>query len=293
MDKEGSYMKKGFTLVELIVSFALISTIALLMFEVVNVGMTMYNKTIVRSDLTILQSQISYELNTNFRKNKLEKAVSCGYLCLNFSYVDSTKSDMLKIDKNNNKIILNDEEYKLPSNTIISLAYGDVSYLDTDKPLDAVANIYIGITNNTLKENYDINVVYLFDSSIYTKLNSIKFTSTVTYSGTLSSSYLTKAGITDKSTISSLTFYDDGRKFDGAAIDVSEDANGKILLYKETNPDDSTLTDLYIVGDVTIYLPTNSSNLFAITKHIKIDYDAYFETKLTSIRFNDAVDTSI
>ena len=82
---------------------------------------------------------------------------------------------------------------------------------------------------------------------------------------TLSTDYLNKLGITDKSTVSSIIFYDDGTVINGAnPVDLSDDASNTIIGYIVQSTENANLVDIHISSNQRIALPKNSQMLFSI-----------------------------
>ena len=113
----------------------------------------------------------------------------------------------------------------------------------------------------------------------------------IEYAGTLSKDFYEKSGRTDRSVISSLIFYSDARTLEGEVYDVSEAQDGKILMYVNTNSEDTNLLDLTIVGDGIIYLPADSSRLFSFGTSFICSTPPY-RGYTDYILFNDSIDTS-
>ena len=94
---------------------------------------------------------------------------------------------------------------------------------------------------------------------------------------------------TNKNQVSSIIFYSDGRVIDGAEkYDISDNSDGSLYLYIVADANTS-LEKLYIVANGKIAFPEDSSNLFAFSKQYGC---TEFTSNLTSIEFNDSVDTS-
>ena len=114
----------------------------------------------------------------------------------------------------------------------------------------------------------------------------ITITSAEMTQGTLSSSCWSTMGITDKSTVGSITFYDGVMSIPSTVSSTTEydltdsatTSTGKVLGYKIANTKNSSLYDLYIASDGVIKLPKDCSSLFADM------------TKLTTINNFDIVD---
>lgn len=62
--------------------------------------------------------------------------------------------------------------------------------------------------------------------------------------------------MTDRSAVSSISFYSDNRTIDGAEMyDVSEKQDGSIKMYIKPNSESSSLYDISIVADGIISFP--------------------------------------
>ena len=112
----------------------------------------------------------------------------------------------------------------------------------------------------------------------------------VKIAGTLVKNFYQKSGRTSKDLVSSITFYDDGRKIDASEkYDVSEAQDNSIIMYVSFSKENSSLLDLTIVADGKIMLPEDSSNLFDFAS---INSCAPSVFNLSKLEFNSAIDTS-
>ena len=119
------------------------------------------------------------------------------------------------------------------------------------------------------------------DKCSYEKLHNIV--------GTLKNKFYEKSGRTDRSLVSSIVFYSDGRTINGAeSYDVSEKKDGSIKMYVSQNSENTSLVDLTIVANGKIAFPEDSSNLFAFYKTMGCDSSS----NISVIDFNHSVDTS-
>ena len=119
------------------------------------------------------------------------------------------------------------------------------------------------------------------DKCSYEKLHNIV--------GTLKNKFYEESGRTDRSLVSSIVFYSDGRTVSGAeSYDVSEKKDGSIKMYVSQNSENTSLLDLTIVANGKIALPENSSNLFAF---YHFNSCTGSESNLKEILFNDSVST--
>ena len=130
----------------------------------------------------------------------------------------------------------------------------------------------------------------------YTKITKSDISENCSYeelyniAGTLKNKFYEESGRTDKSLVSSIVFYSDGRTINGSeSYDVSEEKDGSVKMYVTQNTEDSSLVDLTIVANGKIAFPEDSSELFAF-------YDYYPcsgpQTSLKKILFNNSIDTA-
>ncbi len=88
-------MKRGFTLVELITTFALTAVIIVLLLNVVIIIRNLYTSSNVKTQLYIEQSLLSDALNSKMRDNNLSSYEECedkveGEFCYTFYFKDAT-----------------------------------------------------------------------------------------------------------------------------------------------------------------------------------------------------------
>lgn len=145
---------KGFTLVEVIVSFALTMIIVLFLFQLIITLKNIYNNNFVTSDLVLKQSNINQMINKDLMVSNLGEVTSIDNdsinNCYNINFQYGRRN--LCYNKENNTISYNDYEFELIKNSKI----GDVSVLASDGMLF----IEIGITYPDIDNNFDVKVAY-------------------------------------------------------------------------------------------------------------------------------------
>lgn len=145
---------KGFTLVEVIVSFALTMIIVLFLFQLIITLKNIYNNNFVTSDLVLKQSNINQMINKDLMVSNLGEVTSIDNdsinNCYNINFQYGRRN--LCYNKENNTISYNDYEFELIKNSKI----GDVSVLASDGMLF----INIGITYPDIDNNFDVKVTY-------------------------------------------------------------------------------------------------------------------------------------
>ena len=130
----------------------------------------------------------------------------------------------------------------------------------------------------------------------YTKITKSDISENCSYeelyniAGTLKNKFYEESGRTDKSLVSSIVFYSDGRTINGSeSYDVSEEKDGSVKMYVTQNTEDSSLVDLTIVANGKIAFPEDSSYLFAF---YKVRSCEPVISNISLIEFNNSVDTT-
>ncbi|MDD2435422.1 MAG: glycine-rich protein [Bacilli bacterium] len=156
---------KGFTVVELIVSFTLISVIVLLLFQIIIVLKELYVSAGVKANLLTKQTLISEKVNSDLFEKRIVVASGCGETCIEFVFADGTVN-RLETDRQNNTFSYGD--YK--TNLVAGSQFGNIK-VSTNTTLSMPANtnnsvirINIPIYHPLLSgENFGINVIYQYD----------------------------------------------------------------------------------------------------------------------------------
>ena len=120
------------------------------------------------------------------------------------------------------------------------------------------------------------------DKCSYEKLHNIV--------GTLKNKFYEESGRTDRSLVSSIVFYSDGRTISGAeSYDVSEKKDGSIKMYVSQNTENTSLVDLTIVANGKIAFPKDSFELLAFYTGGRCSPPI---SNVSFIEFNHSIDTS-
>ena len=146
-----------------------------------------------------------------------------------------------------------------------------------------IKNMWVSNGTYCISTNKDYTKITrndISDKCSYEKLHNIV--------GTLKNKFYEESGRTDRSLVSSIVFYSDGRTVSGAeSYDVSEKKDGSIKMYVSQNSENTSLVDLTIVANGKIALPEDSSNLFRF-------YEGTCNSisNVSLIEFNNVVDVS-
>ena len=158
--------KKGFTIIELVSSFALISLIIGLLFELLMVVKNLYTDAVIKTELLTKQALISEKINDDFTNKSLRIASKCGNNCILFEFFDGTSST-LEFNREENTFKYGN--YK--TNLMDGSMYGNID-ISTETILgvglglnDSIVKIRIPIYHKLIKkEDFGINIVYQYNS---------------------------------------------------------------------------------------------------------------------------------
>ncbi len=162
-------MKKGFTVVELIVSFSLVTVIVIFLFQIVIGLNNLSTNSDLKTELLNVQSLVSNEINKKINNNKITNLTKCGPYCVEFTYLDNTK-DQLIIDYNNNTVQFENYKTKLPENSYIKNAQISKANAATFQTYinNAILIIDIPIYNDNFEnQNFGVKVLYQYNDNEY------------------------------------------------------------------------------------------------------------------------------
>lgn len=155
---------KGFTLVELITTFAVASAIALILFNVVLSIKNIYSKTNIKTNLLINQANLSNQINSKSLNNEIVDINVCNLSdhCYTITYRNGESYDLVIKDKS---IAFGNYVYKLDDSSSIDninfCKLVDSSVIDNT--YNSILNIKIPIKNKTFENrDFGLNYVYLY-----------------------------------------------------------------------------------------------------------------------------------
>lgn len=82
--------KNGFSILELVVSFAICMVILVVLFQIVIVLRETYEKSLIKTELYNKQNLMIEQIYSDIRSKSLSSVASCGTSCITFSYGDGT-----------------------------------------------------------------------------------------------------------------------------------------------------------------------------------------------------------
>lgn len=158
-------MKKGFTVVELVVTISITAIIATFLLQLILSLNNIYLSSGIKTEIMNKQSLITNQINKKLIDKSLDSLTSCGNYCIKFNYIDNT-NDIFKIDYTNNILTFGSFSTNLPADTYFKNVSVDIIYAATIDTTDknAILNIKIPIKNDKIKDDFYINVVYQYNT---------------------------------------------------------------------------------------------------------------------------------
>ncbi len=162
---------RGFTVVELMTTFVLISVIATLLIKLTISLKELYISGDMRTVLLTKQGTLTDKIKNDLNNKVLSEIKSCGDNCITFTY--DTGSKNLKVDKTKKIITYDNYSIKLSD----SSSFEDIYINKDDFDIGSIIKINVSIKNKLLKGDYGISIVsqindtITFDNTILTTFN--------------------------------------------------------------------------------------------------------------------------
>ena len=164
---------RGFTVVELITTFAVASVIALVLFNVVLSIKNMYSMSNIKTNLLINQANLNEQFNSLTLDNEIVSIDFCSdsidnsTSCYNIKY---SNDESYKLIIGKKVISFNNYVYRLENGSYvdednIKIEKWTLESEENNYNKDSILNIKIPILSDQYKgKNFGLNYVYLFDS---------------------------------------------------------------------------------------------------------------------------------
>lgn len=167
---------KGFTLVELAVTFTLVAAIAIILFQLVSNLRQIYLAGEIKTTLLNKQGIMVKKISDDLHNNTLTSIGPCGLTCLTFTY--SEKATTLVVDPGNNTITYDNYTYKLEkgskfNNLSFTKDETGQSFATND---DSVFKIDVGISSNLITgEDFGIHITGTYNRTKTSVSNQITY----------------------------------------------------------------------------------------------------------------------
>lgn len=154
---------KGFTIVELITTFALSALIIILLMNVVIIIKNVYTKSNIKSELYINQYNLSNTINSKLNKKKLISYEECTEeeMCYNFNFED----EIIKLKVTQKTIKFGNYVYNLDEKTTVQNPSVDIEYVNLNdvNNTDSFLVIKIPIVNEMYPGiDFGVNIIYRY-----------------------------------------------------------------------------------------------------------------------------------
>lgn len=205
--------KKGFTVVELIVSFALVMMVVIMLLQIITIVKTLYVDAGIKTELLSKQAIMNRKISEQFNLKNIKAAVRCGKGCLTFIYEDSTSST-LTVDKekgvfsfvNNDNGTINYTTKLLSGSNFGDIEISNETVLNVSDGKDnAMIHIKIPVKHSLVEGDFGINLVYQYDARV-TAISDIVYDDQNTNEG----GTIVLKGSSDMTFSSALTYQDPG-----------------------------------------------------------------------------------
>lgn len=159
--------KQGFTLVEVVVTFSLVSVIAILLFQIIMMLREVYVSGDIQTTLITKQGILERKVEDDIRNRGITRITSCGDYCITFSYEDGIERN-LSLDPNTQTIRYYDYSWKLGEGSqlgkVETTVYVDSSITDMNVN-NGILKIVIPVSNKLLEQDYGITILYQYQTS--------------------------------------------------------------------------------------------------------------------------------
>ena len=152
--------KNGFTVVELLTTFVLITIVVSLLITISTSLSKIYSSASLKTELFYKQSVISNELNKLFIEKEIKRIDGCGDKCIILTYSDDLTKEIKIDDKLIHIDVYDIVKYSTIGDVKIDIIYSPVSHKYKN---DTILNIRIPITYKNLDGDFGINLVYQFN----------------------------------------------------------------------------------------------------------------------------------
>ena len=174
--------KKGFTLIEMSVTFSLIAVITILLFQLIISLREVYIKGDLQTTMLTKQGILTKKINDDLNNLHLKSITSCGAFCITFHY-QTGASYNLSLNIETNSIRYHDYTWKLPEGskigTVTTSNYNDSAVVDISL-YDSILKIEIPVSHKLLEHDYGLSFIYQYHTSVVSIPNSIPKPSNIT-----------------------------------------------------------------------------------------------------------------
>ena len=165
---------QAFTLVELIVTFCLVSTISFLLFQIILGLKDIYTSSDFKTILLTKQGNMTRRINRDFFENELTRVEKCdeatlddgNKLCLLFTLVDTEDNAFTKqLEVYNDAIVYDGYRMDIDNGSKLGSISTVVAYIeDESTKYNSMLKISLPVTNKLTKGDFGVNLIIQYNS---------------------------------------------------------------------------------------------------------------------------------
>ena len=158
--------KKGFTTVELVVSFVLIAVISIGFFNTILSLQKQQQRNIAINQYKAFILSLNSSIQNDFLNDRIDKIEICGSNCYNITYLNNGEKQLL-IDEENSIITYGSYKDRLPSDYRFIDEVEITSYLSDKVGFDSYIVLTITVKNDLENKIEKIKYMYQYDSDTH------------------------------------------------------------------------------------------------------------------------------
>jgi len=164
-DRSEIMQKNGFSTIELLVSFVIISFVSIAMFKTVTDLIDKIDTYEQLSKITIIKGTLSNKIEADLIQKKLYGVNACGCNCYDFIFQD-LNTTRLTLNVTTKTIKYGNTTEVLPANYVITnnMSLTENFIVTPASMYNTILKIYIPITNSINNSTFNINIIYQYDS---------------------------------------------------------------------------------------------------------------------------------
>ena len=155
---------KGFTVVELCVTFSLVSIISIMLFQLIFSLKELYVSGDIKTTLLNKQGIMTKKIYDDLNNKNLTSVTACGISCLTFNYEEGTIQLLIDVAAR----IITYDDYSMKLNQGSEIGQVKFSYLESSSVSsinDSIFTIDIPISVKLLEDDFGIHITKLYNSS--------------------------------------------------------------------------------------------------------------------------------
>ena len=159
--------KRGFTLIEIAVTFSLVAVVSILLFQIVISLREVYIKGDLQTTLLTKQGIMTKKINDDLQTLGLSSITNCGEFCITLKYRTGASYN-LSANIKKNQIQYHDYVWQLPEG--ITIGNIEKTTYENETTNDSILKIEIPVTHKLLEHDYGVHFIYQLGSNKNTEV---------------------------------------------------------------------------------------------------------------------------